>query len=93
MVDAGIWGFKTRPTLAPEHTNMFLETSAANTQEGKQRFFQLHLFMLHIKTVFTEGHTVVVFVQGQLCFNLGKQAREGINKGKEWRNKPVETPL
>lgn len=84
MVDAGIWGFKTRPMLALEHTNMFLKTAAANTQEDKQRFFQLHLFMLHIKAVFTEGHTVVVFVQVQLCFSLGKQAREGINKGREW---------
>lgn len=77
-------GFQTRLMLAPEHTNVFLKTAVANTQDCKQIFSQLYPFMLYIKAVFTEGHTVVVFVQGQLCFSLGKLAREGVNKRREW---------
>lgn len=76
-------GFQTRLMLAPEHTTVFLKTAVANTQDYKQIFSQLHPFMFYIKAVFTEGHTVVVFVQGQLCFSLRKQAREGVNKRRD----------
>lgn len=86
-------GFQTRLMLAPEHTNVFLKTAVANTQDYKQIFSQLHPFMLYIKAVFTEGHTVVVFVQGQLCFSLRKQAREGVNKRREWGCRLAEPSL
>lgn len=92
-VDAGILVLRQGLMLAPERTSVFLKTAVARTQEYKQIFFQLHLFMLYIKAVFTEGHTVVVFVQGQLCFSLGKQTREGTNKGREWGTRLVESLL
>lgn len=86
-------GFQTRLMLAPEHTTVFLKTAVANTQDYKQIFSQLHPFMFYIKAVFTEGHTVVVFVQGQLCFSLRKQAREGVNKHREWGCRLAEPSL
>lgn len=79
--------------LAPEHANVFLKTAAANTQDYKQIFSQLYPFMLYIKAVFTEGHTVVGFVQGQLCFSLGKQAGEGVNKRRAWGSRLAEPSL